>query len=91
MKKRFFFLLNVVLILSLLVVSPASAKDLQKTLKPCEQVTFEHRVPINIVFIGYDRQMVDQQAVLDELLEDFDPKAQRLSEQPCSATTIFPL
>jgi len=73
MKKRLFFLLNIVLVMSLVVVSPASAKDLYKTLKPGEQVTFEQRVPINIVFIGYDSQMVDQQAVLNELPATYNP------------------
>ncbi len=73
MKKRLFVLLNIVLVMSLVLVSPASAKDLQKTLKPGEQVTFEHKVPINIVFIGYDNNTVDQQALLNELPATYSP------------------
>lgn len=73
MRKRFFFLLNIALILSLLVVSPAAAKEDLRTLKPGQQVTFEQRVPINIVFIGYSNQMVDKDVMLDELPSTYTP------------------
>jgi hypothetical protein len=73
MKKRLFFLLNIVLVMSLVLISPASAKELQRTLRPGEQVTFEQKVPINLVFIGYDRGAIDTDALLNELPATYAP------------------
>jgi hypothetical protein len=73
MKKRFFFLLNVVLVLSLLMVSPAAAKDNQRGLQPGEFVTYEQTIPINIVFIGYPRDTIDEDEMLDVLPESYAP------------------
>jgi hypothetical protein len=73
MRKRLFFLLNIVLVMSLVFVSPAAAKDTLRTLKPGQQVTFEQRVPINIVFIGYDNDMVDRESMLAELPASYTP------------------
>lgn len=73
MKKRLFFLLNIVLVMSLVLITPASAKELQRTLRPGEQVTFEHKVPINLVFIGYDRDAIDTDALLSELPATYAP------------------
>ena len=73
MKKRFFFLLNVVLILSLMLVSPAAAKDSQRGLQPGELVTYEQDIPINIVFIGYPKNTIDKDEVLDVLPDSYAP------------------
>ena len=73
MKKRFFALLNVMLVLSLLLVSPAAAKNDQTGLQPGEFVTYEQNIPINIVFIGYPRNTIDEEEVLDVLPESYAP------------------
>jgi hypothetical protein len=73
MRKRFFFLLNIVLVLSLMVVNPAAAKDDQRGLQPGEQVTYEQNVPINIVFIGYPRDAIDREEMLDVLPDSYAP------------------
>jgi hypothetical protein len=73
MKKRLFFLLNIVLILSLLAVSPASAQDGGRTLKPGEQVTFQQRIPVNLVFIGYEREVINREALRNQLPATYTP------------------
>ena len=73
MKKRLFFLLNIVLVLSLLAVSPAAAKDAERGLQPGELVTYQQKVPINIVFIGYPNNTIDRHAMLDVLPETYEP------------------
>ena len=73
MKKRLFFLLNFMLVMSLVVVSPASARDNQQVLQPGEVITFEQKVPINIVFIGYDQNTINTQEVLDVLPATYAP------------------
>lgn len=73
MRKRFFFLLNIVLVLSLILVNPAAAKDDQRGLQPGEQVTYEQNVPINIVFIGYPRDTIDREEMLDVLPDSYAP------------------
>ena len=73
MKNRFFFLLNVALVLSLFPASPAAAKDNQRGLQPGEFMTYEQKVPINIVFIGYPRDTIDKEQMLDVLPESYAP------------------
>jgi hypothetical protein len=73
MKKRLFFLLNIVLVLSLLAVSPAAAKNNERGLQPGEFVTYEQKVPINIVFLGYPRNSIDQDELLDMLPASYAP------------------
>src|SRR5215213_6560015 len=73
MKNRFFVLLNVVLVLSLVLVSPAAAKDYQKGLQPGEFVTYEQKVPINIVFLGYERNSIDREEMLGMLPASYAP------------------
>ena len=73
MKKRFFVLLNVLLVLSLIVVSPAAAKENERGLQPGEFVTYEQDVPINIVFIGYPRNTIDREQMLEILPETYAP------------------
>ena len=73
MKKRFFFLLNIALVMSLILVSPAAAKNDQRGLQPGEIVTYEQNVPINIVFIGYPRNTIDKEEMLDVLPGSYAP------------------
>lgn len=73
MRKRFFVLLNVVLVLSLVLVSPAAAKEDQKGLQPGEFVTYEQKVPINIVFIGYERNTINRDEMLGMLPASYAP------------------
>jgi hypothetical protein len=72
-KKRLFVLLNVMLVLSLLMVSPAAAKDQPRGLQPGELVTYEQKIPINVVFIGYPRDSIDEDQLLGELPESYAP------------------
>src|SRR5687768_5647325 len=87
MKRRFFFLLNTVLILSLILVSPAAAKDQQRGLQPGELVTYEQTVPINIVFIGYPRNTIDEDELLDVLPESYAPVVRYRSFMACRDET----
>lgn len=73
MKKRFFFLLNILLVLSLVMVSPAVAKNNERGLQPGEFVTYEQQVPINVVFIGYPRNTINREEILDVLPETYAP------------------
>jgi hypothetical protein len=73
MKKRLVLLLNIVLILSLLVVSPAAAKNSLRTLKPGEQVTFKQTIPVNLIFIGYERDAIDREILRDQLPASYTP------------------
>lgn len=73
MRKRLFFLLNIMLVLSLVVVSPAAAKDRERGLQPGEFVTYEQKVPINIVFIGYPQNTIDKEEMLDVLPDSYAP------------------
>jgi hypothetical protein len=72
-KKRLFVLLNALLVLSLLMVSPAAAKDQPRGLQPGELVTYEQKIPINVVFIGYSRDSIDEDQLLGELPESYAP------------------
>jgi hypothetical protein len=74
MKKRFFTLFSILLILSLVLAVPVSAKDnVGGTLRPGEVATFEQKVPINIVFIGYDKKDIDKQTIINELPSTYAP------------------
>src|SRR5687768_3233741 len=73
MTRRLSSLLNIVLVLSLLLVSPVAAKDQQRGLQPGELVTYEQTVPINIVFIGYPRNTIDRDELLGVLPESYAP------------------
>lgn len=73
MKNRFLFLLNIVLVLSLVLVSPAAAKDAERGLQPGEFVTYTQKVPINIVFLGYPRNSINREEMLGMLPESYAP------------------
>jgi hypothetical protein len=73
MKKRLFSLLSMVVVLSLFLTSPAAAKANPTTLQPGETVTYEQKVPINIVFIGYNRDMINREALRGQLPRTYEP------------------
>lgn len=74
MKKRLFTLFSILIILSLVFAIPVSAKDKNEGgLRPGEIVTFEQKVPVNVVFIGYDKKDIDRQAFLDTLPSTYAP------------------
>lgn len=73
MKKRLFSLLSVTLVLSFILVNPASAGANQNGLQAGQIVTFEQKVPINIVFIGYNKNTIDKQTMLDTLPATYAP------------------
>jgi hypothetical protein len=73
MKMKSFFLLNIVLVLSLVLVSPAGAKDNSNGLQPGQQVTYEQEIPINIVFLGYKQNAIDTHEILDALPDTYVP------------------
>lgn len=73
MKKRFFVLLNVLLVLSLILVSPAAAKDPSRGLQPGQTVTFEQKIPINIIFIGYNRNTINRDVLRNQLPRTYEP------------------
>lgn len=76
MKRQLFFLTSVVIMLSLLLTAPASAKGIQNGwsgIQPGDPITLEQKVPINIILIGYDTNQVDSQALLDQLPEGYAP------------------
>lgn len=56
------------------ISSPAAAKqpDLD-TLKPGAFVTYKQNIPINVVFIGYDKQQVSTSALREQLPKTYDP------------------
>ena len=72
MKKGRLFLLHIVLVLSLLIVSPAYAQGSQ-TLQPGEQVTFKQRIPVNLIFVGYDKESINREALRDQLPARYTP------------------
>ena len=73
MKKRLFFLISIVVMLSLLGTAPAAAKGGGWGIAPGEPITLEQKVPINIIFIGYDKNQVDTQDLLDQLPASYTP------------------
>jgi hypothetical protein len=74
MKRR---LVSAVAVLMLLAaVVPASALaggGHHNVLKPGQTVTFEQKVPINIVFIGYKRSSIDKSDLLGQLPDTYSP------------------
>jgi hypothetical protein len=42
-------------------------------LEPGETVTYRQKVPVNIVFLGYPRSMIDRSDLLDELPSEYEP------------------
>src|SRR5688500_16427761 len=73
MKKRLFSLLSIMLVISMFLSSPVSASTSQSALQSGMTVTYEQRVPVNIVFIGYNRDMIDREALRGQLPGTYEP------------------
>jgi hypothetical protein len=73
MNRRLFFVLNIVLILSLFIVNPASAQDSFAVLRPGKHVTFQQNIPVNLIFIGYERDAIDREALRQALPATYTP------------------
>lgn len=73
MKRR---LVSVVAVFTLVLgMAPASvsATDNSRVLQPGEAVTFNQKVPINIVFLGYPQNSINQRTLLSKLPKTYDP------------------
>lgn len=73
MKRRLF---SVIVILALVMgLAPASVLAAPKAdvLQPGQTVTFEQEVPINLVFIGYKRDMINREALRNQLPRTYEP------------------
>ena len=73
MKKRLFSLLSIMLVISMFLSSPASAAPSTDVLQPGQTITFEQKIPINIVFIGYKRDSIEKQTLLRQLPRTYEP------------------
>jgi hypothetical protein len=73
MSKRLFSLLSIVLLIVLLPASPAAAQANPSGLQPGQTVTFEQKIPINIVFLGYNRNAINREALRRELPRMYEP------------------
>jgi len=73
MSKRLFSLLSIVLVMVLLPTSPATAQANSSGLQPGQTVTFEQKVPINIVFLGYNRNTINRETLRRELPRTYEP------------------
>lgn len=76
MKRKFFLLTSVIVMLSLLLTAPVAAKGIHgggNDIQPGEPITLEQNIPVNIVFIGYEKEQIDKQALLDQLPASYSP------------------
>jgi len=75
MKKRFLSLLSITVIISMLLVQPvfANGNGGHDGIHPGEPITLEQKIPINIVFIGYNKNTINKQAMLDLLPKTYIP------------------
>ena len=74
MKRRLVSAVAVLMLLAAVVPASALAHGGQHTvLKPGQTVTFEQKVPINIVFIGYKRSSIDKSELLGQLPDTYSP------------------
>jgi hypothetical protein len=67
------FLAGFALLVGLAPASVLATDTRANALEPGETVTYRQKVPINVVFIGYPRSMVDTREVLDELPDAYEP------------------
>src|SRR5687768_4967489 len=72
MKRRFFSII-VILTLVMGLVPSALAAPTTIGLHPGETVTYQQRVPVNIVFIGYKRDSIEREALLRQLPRTYEP------------------
>lgn len=72
MKRKALTVFSTLVILSILVapaaaISPASGKA------PVDTIVFEQKIPVNLVFVGYDKGQIDRHDVLDQLPATYEP------------------
>ena len=58
---------------SLLALAATADANGLRALKPGEFVVHDQTVPVDLVFIGYDQQLIDEQAILDVLPATYRP------------------
>jgi hypothetical protein len=73
MYKRLFVVLSLVLILSVSLVSPAAARDNFAALNPGQHVTFQQKIPVNLVFIGYEKNSINEKEMRQALPTTYTP------------------
>ncbi len=73
MKRRFFAVAAVLALLMAVLPATALAHGGRNVLKPGQTVTFEQNVPINLVFVGYQRSAINKRALLGDLPETYAP------------------
>ena len=73
MKRRLGSGAAVLLLLTAMLPATALAGGHHKVLKPGQTVTFEQDVPINIVFIGYQRSDINKHKLLGQLPDSYSP------------------
>lgn len=72
MKRRFFSII-VILTLVMGLVPSALAAPTTTGLQPGQTVTYQQRVPVNIVFIGYDRNTINRETLRSQLPGTYEP------------------
>ena len=94
MKRRFFSII-VILMLVMGLVPSALAAPTAVALQPGQTVTYQQRIPVNIVFIGYKKDSIDRQTLLSQLPRRLTrlrshrtiARSCRVSERPSWSTT----
>jgi hypothetical protein len=72
MKKRA-AIVTTVLVAILITATPVLGSPAMGALDPGEFVVFDQTIPVNIVFLGYDEEAIDEDALLDELPAEYEP------------------
>jgi hypothetical protein len=75
MRRRLFYIVAI-LALVLGSVTPAMAAPVEARLsglQPGQQVTYTQKIPVKVVFVGYDRSSIDLQAFLGQLPATYEP------------------
>lgn len=72
MRKGLLVLVTLALLNTLLAATAFAAPKL-KHLSPGETETLEQKVPINIVFVGYDKDTINEEALRAQLPESYEP------------------
>src|SRR5687767_449056 len=73
-KRRLFSIIAIfALVMGLAPTTVFAAPNPSDGLQPGEMVTFEQRIPVNIVFIGYNRDMIDREALRGQLPGTYEP------------------
>lgn len=74
MKQRFFSIIAIfALVMGLAPTKVFAAPNPSDGLQPGKMVTYEQRVPVNIVFIGYDRNTINRETLRGQLPGTYEP------------------